>query len=44
MKARKIIDKIRVDEVVYEDPKYIAQVMNLVLSKFSQVILNLKGH
>ena len=37
MKARKSTDKIRVDEVVYEDTKDMAQVMN---SSFKQVFTN----
>ena len=37
MKARKIIDKIKVYEVVYEDPKDIAPVMNI---SFKQVFTN----
>ena len=37
IKARKGIDKIRVDEVIYEDPKDIAQVMNF---SFKEIFTN----
>ena len=39
--TKKNIDKIRIGDVVYDDPKDIAHVMNLTLKEDLQMNLNL---